>query len=151
MESLKRFLVGLLAAVILAGGCATTYRPVVDPLTVTDSETLERDLADCHAIARSVADDAGSEAAKSGASSAAKGAALGAVLGAIAGAITGRPGTGAAVGAATGGAAGIISGATTGSTSAQWQFENAYDSCMLERGYELLRNHPPGIPPSNPQ
>lgn len=143
---MKRYPVLLLAVLVVASGCATTYRPVVDPLTVIDSATLERDLAECKAIAQAVAGDASSEAVKSGAASAARGAALGAVLGALAGAISGRPGTGAAVGAATGGVTGIIGGAAAGSTTTQWQYENAYDSCMFERGYEILHTYPGDSP-----
>ncbi len=143
VRSLKLYLVLLPAAALLATGCATTYRPTIDPLTVTDSATLKKDLAECREIAQSVAGDASSEAVQSGATGAVRGAAIGAALGAIAGAITGRAGTGAAIGAATGGASGVIGGATAGGTSAQRHFENAYDACMWERGYELLSDNPP--------
>lgn len=151
VETLKRYLVLFSATVSLAAGCATTYRPVIDPLSAPDSAMLEKDLAECEAIARSVLDDASSEAAKRGAESVAKGAALGALLGAIAGAISGRPGTGAAIGAATGGATGIIRGTAASSTSTQWQYENAYDACMWDRGYELLSPYPAEGSPQTPQ
>lgn len=151
MRSLKRYLVVCSAAALLAVGCATTYRPVIDPLSAPDSAALEDDLADCEQIARSSVDDPGAAAMKSGTTSAIRGAALGAVLGVIAGAITGSVGTGAAVGAATGGAAGAARGAITGGTSAQSQYEATYDICMLNRGYELLNTYPPESGASNPE
>ena len=149
VKLLKRYLIFFPVILLLATGCARTYRPPIDPLSATDSANLERDLFECEHYARSVSDDPGSAAAESGASAAAKGAVFGAVLGAIAGAITGDVGTGVAVGAATGGAGGAIRGATAGGTSAQQQFENAYDVCMWERGYELLSDNPPETHPPN--
>jgi hypothetical protein len=151
VRSLKRYLVLFTTTVFLVAGCATAYRPVIDPLSTTDSATLEKDLSECEEIARLHMDDASSTAVKSGAASTAKAAALGAVLGALAGAISGSPGTGAAIGAATGGATAVIRGAATASTSTQWQYENAYDTCMWDRGYELLNPYPAESPPSNPE
>ena len=139
VRSVQRYLLLLPVAVLLVVGCARTYRPPIDPTFAADGALLERDLYDCEQIARSYAEDPGSAAAESGATGAVRGAAIGATLGAIAGAITGSAGTGAAIGAATGGASGVIGGATAGGSSAQSQFENAYDACMRNRGYKLLK------------
>ena len=45
----------------------------------------------------------------------------------------------AAIGAATGATVGAAGGAIAGGTSAQSQFETAYDACMRNRGYKLLK------------
>ncbi len=45
----------------------------------------------------------------------------------------------AAIGAATGATVGAAGGAIAGGTSAQAQFETAYDACMRNRGYKLLK------------
>jgi hypothetical protein len=92
VRSLKRYLVLFTTTVFLVAGCATAYRPVIDPLSTTDSATLEKDLSECEEIARLHMDDASSTAVKSGAASTAKAAALGAVLGALAGPSARPPG-----------------------------------------------------------
>lgn len=135
----RRYMILVPCVAVLAAGCARTYRPPIDPTFSTEPALLERDLVECEQIARAYAEDPGSAAAQSGATGAVGGAAVGAAIGAIAGAITGSAGTGAAVGAATGGAGGAIGGAARGSTSARSQFETAYDACMRNRGYKLLK------------
>ncbi|MFQ5848036.1 MAG: hypothetical protein ACE5IQ_10275 [Candidatus Methylomirabilales bacterium] len=128
---MKRYLVLLPAAALLAAGCASNYRPPVDPTFATDSARLQKDLFECEQIAKSHSRDKGSEAVEKGAIGALGGAALGAATGAIAG--------GAGTGAAIGALAGATGGAIFGGTSAQAKYENAYDACMRNRGYKLLK------------
>ena len=136
---MKRYLTLWSIVVLVAAGCASTYRPPLDPTFATDRAKLDRDLYQCEQIARSHAPDPGSKAVESGAVGAVGGAAGGAAIGAIGGAIGGSAGTGAAIGAATGATVGAAGGAIAGGTSAQAQFETAYDACMRNRGYKLLK------------
>ncbi|MFQ5801341.1 MAG: glycine zipper family protein [Candidatus Methylomirabilales bacterium] len=136
---MKRYVVLLAIAALVVAGCATSYRPPIDPTFATDSARLQKDLFECDQIARSASPDAGSKAVEKGAVGAVGGAATGAALGAITGAFSGKAGTGAAIGAATGGLLGATGGAIFGGTAAQSQYEAAYDACMRNRGYKLLK------------
>src|SRR3990172_12063785 len=107
---MKRYLVLWSVAALFAAGCASTYRPPLDPTFTTDGAKLDKDLAECEQIARSYAPDPGSKAVESGAVGAVGGAAGGAAIGAIGGAIGGSAGTGAAIGAATGATVGAAGG-----------------------------------------
>jgi hypothetical protein len=135
----KRYLVVWSVAALFAAGCASTYRPPLDPTFTTDRAKLDKDLAECEQIARSYAPDPGSKAVETGAVGAVGGAAGGAAIGAIGGAIGGNAGRGAAIGAGTGAAVGATGGAIVGGTSARSQFETIYDACMRNRGYKLLK------------
>lgn len=136
---MKRSLSLLAVALLALAGCATSYRPPIDPTFAADSARLQKDLFECEQIAKTYSPDPGSKAVEKGAIGAVGGAAGGAALGAITGAFTGSPGTGAAIGAATGGFLGATGGAILGGTSAQAQYEAAYDACMRNRGYKLLK------------
>src|SRR3990172_2913257 len=109
-KSVKRYLVLWSIVVLVAAGCASTYRPPLDPTFATDRAKLDRDLYQCEQIARSHAPDPGSKAVESGAVGAVGWAAGGAAIGAIGGAIGGSAGTGAAIGAATGATVGAAGG-----------------------------------------
>lgn len=128
---MKRYLILLPVALFFAAGCASSYRPPVDPTFTTDSARYQKDLAECKAIAESYSKDTGEEALKGGGIGAVAGAALGAAVGAAAGA----PGAGAAIGATTGAA----TGATIGGVGAKKGYEDTYDACMRNRGYKLLK------------
>jgi hypothetical protein len=136
---MKRYLVLWSVAALVAAGCAKSYRPPLDPTFATDQDKLAKDLYECEQIARSYSPDPGQKAVESGAVGAVGGAAGGAAIGAIGGAIGGSAGRGAAIGAGTGAAVGATGGAIHGGTSAQSQFETAYDACMRNRGYKLLK------------
>ena len=99
---MRRCLVLLPVVLLLATGCASTYRPPVDPTFAADHARYQKDLHECEQIAESYSEDTGEEALKKGGIGALAGAALGAAVGAA----TGAPGTGAAIGATTGAAAG---------------------------------------------
>jgi hypothetical protein len=136
---MQRYLVLWSVAALFAAGCASTYRPPLDPTFATNQDKLSKDLYECEQIARSHAPDPGQKAVESGAVGAVGGAAGGAAIGAIGGAIGGSAGRGAAIGAGTGAAVGATGGAIHGGTSAQAKFEAAYDACMRNRGYKLLK------------
>ena len=136
---MKRYWALFVIVLLLTAGCATSYRPPIDPTFAADSARLQKDLFECEQIARTYSPDPGSKAVEKGAIGAVGGAAGGAALGAITGAFTGSAGTGAAIGAATGGLIGATGGAILGGTSAQAQYEAAYDACMRNRGYKLLK------------
>ena len=136
---MKRYVALVTMALLFNAGCATYYRPPVDPTFAADSARLQKDFFECEQIARSYTPDPGSKAVESGAIGAIGGAAGGAALGAIIGSFSGHAGTGAAMGAATGGLLGITGGAIYGGTAAQSQYEAAYDACMRNRGHKLLK------------
>jgi hypothetical protein len=136
---MKRYLVLCSLTAPVVAGCASTYRPPLDPTFTTDQDKLAKDFYECEQIARSYAPDPGSKAVESGAVGTVGGAAGGAAIGAIGGAIGGSAGRGAAIGAGTGAAVGATGGAISGATSARAQFETAYDACMRNRGYKLLK------------
>ncbi|MFQ5803295.1 MAG: hypothetical protein ACE5JQ_10410 [Candidatus Methylomirabilales bacterium] len=127
----KRYWVLLPVALLFAAGCASSYRPPVDPTFTTDSARYQKDLYECKQIAESYSDDVGKETGKG----ALIGGAIGAAGGAAIGAAVGAPGAGAAIGATTGAA----TGAAVGGTSAKSKYEKTYDACMRNRGYKLLK------------
>jgi len=114
-----------------AAGCASSYRPPVDPTFTTDSARYQKDLYECKQIAESYSDDVAEETGKG----ALIGGAVGAAGGAAIGAAAGSPGTGAAIGAVVG----VAAGSAIGGTSAKKKYEKTYDACMRNRGYKLLK------------
>ena len=131
VNMVKRYWVLLPVALLLAAGCASSYRPSVDPTFTTDSARYQKDLYECKQIAESYSDDVGEETGKG----ALIGGAVGAAGGAAIGAAAGSPGTGAAIGAVVG----VAAGSAIAGTSAKKKYEDTYDACMRNRGYKLLK------------
>jgi hypothetical protein len=122
----------------LAGGCASSQKPVLYPnayLQQVGKEQADRDVEACRELASEhVSGTAGKDIAKSTAVAGAGGAAVGAV----AGAVSGRGvGTGAAIGAATGATAGAVHGAAKQSGPSP-VYKNFVDRCLREKGYEVI-------------
>ena len=123
---------GLVAVALAVGGCATMggYQPTVDPYNDPHAGRIPRDEAECRELALTASGDT----AKKSAIGAALGGLLGAASGAAIGAAAGSPGAGAAIGAATG----VLGGGTFEGLSAEQRFKAAFQSCMRERGHEVL-------------
>ena len=129
---MSRNLVVLALALLVAGGCTTTQERVenrVDPVSITDNERYQRDVADCTRIADQAQNetyrDAGTRSVVGGLLGAATGAAIGAAVGG---------GSGAATGAAVGGTAGVVGGAVT----TQGHRDEVIRNCLQNRGYKTL-------------
>jgi len=118
----------LLAFVLISASCAT-YRPVVDPASVSDDDGYYRDIAECKALAQ-----ANTSTAREAAKGTVVGGGVGAGTGALLGAISGSAGSGAAYGAVIGGIAGLFGGIAKG----EGVYEHIYRNCMLGRGYSVL-------------
>jgi hypothetical protein len=115
----------MVAATAMLTGCAADqYRPVVDPVSIHDSRTYERDLDDCQAYARQI--DPGASAAQN--------AVAGAILGALIGVAIGDRGSYARYGATVGAA----NGAAAGAANAQVTQIRIIQNCMAGRGYVVL-------------
>lgn len=93
-------------------------------------DQMNRDYAECETLANQAHSVVTDTAIGAG-----TGALIGAAGGAIIGAFTGNPGKGAAIGAAAGG---FGAGAQQGYSSDQG-FKQAYDNCMAQRGYRVIR------------
>jgi len=118
-----------LAAAFAVAGCASGYRPVIDPYTSKAPQGYyDHDLAYCQNLADQV--PTGNEAA----SNALGGAALGAIAGGIIGSFSGDFGKGLAAGAGIGAA----TGAARGTVSAEQEKRRVIDNCMRARGYNVL-------------
>ncbi len=131
-------LAAVVAALLIAGGCASTQSPVLypnDKLSRVGKEQAERDIAEC----RKLADEwVRSTAAKDIGKGAAVGGVAGAAVGAVGGAVSGRgAGTGAAVGAATGATAGAVHGAVKQAEPSP-VYKQYVNRCLRERGYDVI-------------
>ncbi len=114
----------------LATGCASMsgWRPIVDPRTDKHPETVQRDTAECKALA-----DQASDITKEVGMGAAVGAVTGAAGGAAVGAVAGSAATGAAGGALLAIPAGLWEG-----YQANENFKRAFKVCMRQRGHTLV-------------
>ena len=123
---------GLVALVLTVAGCATMggYQPTVDPYNDPYAGRIPRDEAECRELALSASGDTANKSAIG----AVVGGLLGAASGAAIGAAAGSPGAGAAIGAATGG----LGGATFEGLTAERRFKAAFQTCMRERGHNVL-------------
>lgn len=129
---MHRSLALLAAVTLMASACTTTQERVqnrVDPVSVTDNERYQADLAECTRLA----DQAQTETYREGATRSVVGGLLGAATGAAIGAAVGG-GSGAATGAAIGGATGVVGGAVT----TQGHRDEVIRNCLQNRGYKTL-------------
>jgi outer membrane lipoprotein SlyB len=131
-------LTAAVAALLLAGGCASAQSPVLYPnakLSHVGKEQADRDIQDCRTLADEwVRSPAGKDIGKG----AAVGGAAGAAIGVVGGAVSGwGAGVGAAVGAATGATAGAIHGAVK-QTAPSPVYKRYVDRCLREHGYEVI-------------
>lgn len=129
---MSRVLAVLAALLVSATGCTTTQERVenrVDPMSISDNERYQRDVADCTRLAEQSQNetyrDAGTRSVVGGLLGAATGAAIGAAVGG---------GSGAATGAAVGGATGVVGGAVT----TQGHRDEVIRNCLQNRGYKTL-------------
>lgn len=115
------------ATLLLLGGCASHYQPIIDPQT-SQGGNFDRDLEECRKIAeqQNVAGEVGTRGLIGGG--------VGAALGAIFGAFGGGAASGAALGAAVGG----VSGAGSGALQSQHERDRIVRNCMTGRGYRVL-------------
>lgn len=124
-----------LTAVMLLNGCASTpMGPTVRALPPAGKpyDVFQVENASCKQAAAQEVQGQADAANNRGVGAALVGAALGAGLGAVAGG-----GRGAAVGAAAGGTAGTLVGADQSAHqqhSIQYQYNNAYEQCMVAKG-----------------
>ena len=118
----------LLPLLLIFASCAT-YRPVVDPASISNDDSFYSDIAECQALAKSN-NDMAKEAVKGGV----VGGGVGAGTGALLGSISDSAGSGAAYGAVIGGVAGLLGGITQG----ERVYEQIYRNCMFGRGYSVL-------------
>ncbi len=120
----------LLVLSVLATGCASIsgWRPIVDTRMDKHPETVNRDTAECKALA-----DQASDITKEIGMGAAVGAVTGAAGGAAVGAIAGSAATGAAGGAILAIPAGLWKG-----YEANEDFKRAFKTCMRQRGHTLV-------------
>ncbi|RWZ87203.1 MAG: hypothetical protein EO766_11775 [Hydrotalea sp. AMD] len=131
MRTNKIFNVTALLAPILLVGCAsmTGYSPVVDPYSDRNAMNLNRDYAQCEAIAKQ-SSSVGKDLLVQGGTGALIGGATGAALGAI----FGNP----AVGAAAGGTIGGLGGASKGGFEADERYKRVFRNCLRSRGHSVL-------------
>jgi uncharacterized protein YcfJ len=122
----------LLGLSIALAGCATMggYQPTVDPYNDPYAARIPSDEAECRELALHASGSTANQSVIGGA----VGGLLGAATGAAIGAAAGRPGAGAAVGAASGG----LGGGTYEGLSAEEKFKHAFQTCMRERGHQVL-------------
>jgi outer membrane lipoprotein SlyB len=113
-------------------GCASYggWQPTVDISRDMNSDTLERDLAECKELASKASGGTATEAAKGTAG----GAVIGAAAGAVIGAVSGNAGRGAALGGAVGG----TSGGVHQGASAERQYKRSYIKCLEGRGHPVI-------------
>lgn len=132
-EDLMHRALALFAVMLIAtGGCTTTQERVenrVDPVSISDNERYQRDVADCTRLA----DNAQTETYRDAGTRSVVGGLLGAATGAAIGAAVGG-GSGAATGAAVGGTAGVVGGAVT----TQGHRDEVIRNCLQNRGYKTL-------------
>jgi len=128
-----------LIIILLVAGCAAS-KPILYPnahLQQVGKEVADRDIDECHEMAK----DAGATASqgKSGqvAGSTAVGGAIGSAAGAVGGAVVGHPGRGAMVGAASGATAGFLRGLFRRSAPSN-AYKQFVQRCLQERGYDPM-------------
>lgn len=121
---MTRFAFSLFLAVVLVG-CASSYRPVIDPQTSAHPERYEADLAACKGLAAQ-----GAGAGTGALAGAGIGYALGQVLARTMG------GRGQADHAARGSA--VVGGATMAAQANAAELA-AIKACMSGRGYSVIR------------
>jgi outer membrane lipoprotein SlyB len=126
----KLMAVGMVALWI--SGCASYggWEPTVDISLDMNSDTLERDLAECKELASKASGGTATEAAKGTGA----GAIIGAAAGAVIGAVSGSPGRGAAIGSAVGG----TSGGVHQGAAAERQYKRSYIKCLEGRGHPVI-------------
>lgn len=130
---------GLLAVVVLLGGCATVTGPSVMTLPGTGKsfDEFRADDATCRQFA---AVQAGLTPQEAAAGSTATGAAVGTAIGAAAGALLGGTGSAAGIGAGAGLLMGSLIGASYG-TGSYWNAQSRYDAgfmqCMYAKGNKI--------------
>lgn len=114
-------------------GCAsqTGWTPTVDGANDPNAYRINQDMAECKQLASRAS---GGTAAQT-AVGAGVGGLVGAAGGAVVGAFTGNPAAGAAIGAAAGG----FGGAAQNGFQAESKYKNAYNSCMSNRGHNVVR------------
>lgn len=122
----------VLAGLALLSGCASYggWTPTVDSYNDPNAYRLNQDMAECRQLAEHASGGAAQETMKG----AAVGGLIGAAGGAALGAIAGNAGTGAAIGATVGG----LGGATKQGLQSDAQFQNAYRSCLRQRGHKVI-------------
>jgi uncharacterized protein YcfJ len=130
--TMHRALATMTIAILATTGCTTTQERVqnrVDPVSITDNERYQSDLAECTRLADQAQNetyrDAGTRSVVGGVLGAATGAAIGAAVGG---------GSGAATGAAVGGATGVVGGAVT----TRGHRDEVIRNCLQNRGYKTL-------------
>lgn len=124
-----------LLAFSLAGCATASERFVVFPIRGQTPEQIERDRAECEALAQAKRNDANALAGLG--IGTAGGAAAGAALGAVSGAFFDQAGWGAGYGAATGATAGLITGLSYGVAADHNRYLAIYVVCMQTRGYNV--------------
>ena len=131
-----RVIAGFAALAVLLSACAQPpMGPTVQvmPAPGKSVDAFQNDDAMCRGIAQNAVRGQAEAANQNAAGSAAIGTLGGAALGAAIGAAAGNAGAGAAIGAGTGLAAGELYGANgtaAAQGSMQYQYNNAYASCM---------------------
>ena len=157
----KRYIVLLMAVVVVIGGCATLPTGpsvMVLPAHGKSFEQFQLDDVLCRQWARqSIGMSPQDTVNQNTITGAAVGTAVGAGLGAAIGAASGRAGAGAAIGAASGLAVGASSGASAGQVygwEAQRRYDISYQQCMYAKGNVIPGNRrmrrtmlPPPPPP----
>jgi len=123
-ETMKKIAILCIAATLT--GCASTYRPLVDPKPGQTVQAYDADLASCRAYADQVAGVG---------SSAAVGAAGGAILSVIISAIFGNTGRALSQSAGAGAVLGGVGGAISGGESER----DVVARCMAGRGWRVLQ------------
>lgn len=123
----------LIIICLLLSGCYSYggYTPTVDAYNDRFAYRINQDMAEC----RQLAQQSSGGTVKETAIGAGVGGLVGAAGGAVVGAFTGNPAAGAAIGAAAGG----FGGAAKQGFTAEDRFRNAYNSCMSNRGHNVIR------------
>lgn len=131
----------LLAVLALAlAGCASSARPILysnEKFQQAGQAGVDRDIADCKAIADGAGATPGSGRGGQVAKGAGVGTVAGAAAGAVGGAIWGNPGRGAAAGAVSGLVGGVLWPLLGGSNRPSDAHVNYVNQCLIDRGYQV--------------
>ncbi len=127
---MRKFFALILISTLAACASLSGWEPTVDPRGTDHPENLDRDLAECKALAKKGSGGVGKESAKGIAAGAVVGTAVGVVLGAVGG----DPGGGAATGAALGG----VGAGAAGGMSAEEAYKRIFVNCLTGRGHRVL-------------
>ena len=134
---MKHHALALLAAALV--GCAAA-KPIVyqnEKYQQVGQAGVDRDIAECKALADQAGATAGAGKGGDAAKSAGAGTVVGAAAGAAGGAIGGSPGTGAAAGAVSGLVGGLLWPLIGGSSRPSEVHMNYVSQCLTERGYQV--------------